>query len=155
MYAHHEDKAKGIDGAHERIEDPGVPGAVRLVQQRVDAVCEHQREQRVAQVSHRLRVILLCLGLPAARQRESVEWSASIHMHAVHVCMFCLVSFMPGCSTHETMQVHADMHCMSRQGPPLISCCIAEMNHLLVTKQCTVKSASSAHIAPHGYRSHT
>ncbi len=65
--SHHEHEAEGVDCANEGVEDPGVPGAVRLVQQRVHAVGRHEREERVAQVAHRLRVVLLRLGFPARR----------------------------------------------------------------------------------------
>jgi hypothetical protein len=73
MVSHHEDEAEGVDGADKGVKDPGVPGAVRLVQQRVHTVGRHQREQRVAQVTHGLRVILLRLGLPARTRAQQIS----------------------------------------------------------------------------------
>ena len=61
----HEDEAKGVDGPDQGVQDPGVPAAVRLIHQRVDRIADHERVQHIAQVPHRLGVILLGLGLPA------------------------------------------------------------------------------------------
>jgi len=70
----HEDEAEGVHRADQRVEHPRVPGAVRLVQQRVDRVAADQRVQRPAQVAHRLAVVLLRHGVAAgaAPRRTSV-----------------------------------------------------------------------------------
>ena len=67
----HEDEAKGVHSSHQGVEDPGVPGLVRLVLQGIYRVAYYYRVKSVAQVHHGLLVILLGLGVPV-KQHYSV-----------------------------------------------------------------------------------
>ena len=44
----HEDEAKGVDCADQRIEDPGVPGFVGLVLQGIDGITNDNGVERIA-----------------------------------------------------------------------------------------------------------
>ena len=64
----HEDETKGVDCADQRVEDPGVPGLVGLILQGIDGITDNDGVERVAEVHHRLLVILLRLCVPAMIQ---------------------------------------------------------------------------------------
>ena len=62
----HEHEAEGVDSPNQGGQDPGVPGAVRLVLQSVERVAADAGEQTQAQVLHRRRVMLVRLGVGVA-----------------------------------------------------------------------------------------
>ena len=79
----HGQEAKGVHGAHKGVDDPAVPALVRLVQQRVDRVAQHERVERPAEVLEGLCVVLLRVRGPAhiSCEQKWLCWSLTSSLH--------------------------------------------------------------------------